>query len=562
MSASVALSDFLQAVRNSGIVPAERLDRIVKQRGLDAAPSSKHAARELIRAKLLTVFQAERLLEGRYRGFLLNQYRIDDILGAGGMGWLYLAHDLQNDRRVVVKVLADRFKLDAGMLARFKLEATAGMRLRHPNIIRTYELGATGNVDYFVMEFVPGLNVQELIDVSGPIPWPQACDVIRQTALALQHAHEQGMVHRDVKPANILVTADGTAKLVDFGLALLDQSIDADEFSLAMVFGHDCLGTADYIPPEQARDSFHVDQRADIYSLGGTLFYALSGRVPFDFPSVRKTIEAHQKLPRPSVRRLVDDVPPRLDAIIQRMMARRPEDRFATAAEVAEVLRPFCRRKRFQFDFRKILKARQKLIRKKIEQKLQEQKSKLQAAARQLEASGQTGSSAALLDTITGAKSRTAGCTVLSLVDPFGIDRTASKIAALSRVHSSGRLAETSDVALATQAAGGGDGVVAIVRTPSTARLLPFDGSEPQTLHPPRVLLGRRDHCDIVLHNGKVSSEHCEFAFEQGSWWLRDLKSKNGVQVNGRRVTEAKLRDGDRVTIAKEFHYRFEESAG
>lgn len=561
MGSSVALTEFLQAVRNSGIVPPERLDRLVKQRGLDAAPSSKHAARELVRAKLLTVFQAERLLEGRYRGFLLNQYRIDDILGAGGMGWLYLAHDLKNDRRVVVKVLADRFKLDSGMLARFKLEATAGMRLRHPNIIRTYELGATGNVDYFVMEFVPGLNVQELVDVSGPIPYKQACDVIRQAALGLHHAHEQGMVHRDVKPANILVTADGTVKLVDFGLALLDQSIDADEFSLAMVFGHDCLGTADYIPPEQARDSFHVDRRADIYSLGGTLFYAISGRVPFDFPSVRQTIEAHQKLPRPSVRKLVDEVPPELDAIIQRMMARRPEDRFATAAEVAKALGPFCERKRFHFDFRKILKARQKLIRKKIEQKLHEQKIKLESARRELEAAGVSGSSAALLDTITGAKSRTAGCTVLSLVDPYGIDRTASKIAALSRVRSSGRLSETSDVALATEAAPGAERVVTSVRTPSTARLLPFHGSEPPTLQPPRVVLGRRDHCDIVLRDGKVSGEHCEFAFEQGSWWVRDLNSKNGIQVNGRRVTEAKLQDGDRVTIAKEFHYRFEESA-
>lgn len=229
--------------------------------------TARETAKLLLRGRVLTPFQAERLLEGRYRGLVIDGYRIREVLGFGGMGCVFIAEDPNEDRKVAIKVLSSEHALDAGMLARMKLEAIAGMRLNHPNIIRTYRMNTTGAVHYLVMELFRGISLHELVALFGPLKWPMVCDIALQAAEALKAAHAMGIIHRDIKPANFLIDKDGVARILDFGLAMMNDVPD-EEFSLSMVFGHDCLGTPDYIAPEQSRDSRRVDSRADIYSLG------------------------------------------------------------------------------------------------------------------------------------------------------------------------------------------------------------------------------------------------------------------------------------------------------
>ena len=227
---------------------------------------------------MLTRYQANRLLAGSRRGLFIDDYKIIEILGFGGMGYLYAADELKTGWKVALKVLSDRYRHDSGMLSRFRLEAEAGLKLSHPNILRTKALNRSediyGVIHYMVLELIRGISLHELLVIrKRTLPWRQACDVICQAAAGLHYAHEQGLVHRDVKPDNMLIRPDGTVKVLDFGLAMIERS--EAEYSMAVIQGQDCLGTADYISPEQSLDSLHVDRRADIYSLGCT-FYFLS----------------------------------------------------------------------------------------------------------------------------------------------------------------------------------------------------------------------------------------------------------------------------------------------
>lgn len=330
-----------------------------KQSEARKRPTAEEIARRLVTRGLINRSQADQLLGGKFREFPIDHYNVVQVLGAGGMGWLYRAVDTKSGEKVALKIFSEHRRDDPSMLARFELESQAGAKLEHPNIIRTHRVRHTSgdnDVDYFVMEFVEGINLEELIGLQGAIPWRQACDLMRQAAMGLQHAHESGMIHRDVKPANLLVEHDGHVKLLDFGLALLDGG--DDEFSLAMIFGHNCLGTADYIAPEQAIDSFSVDATADVYSLGCTFYFALTGVVPFPTKSILAKLESHKKRqPRP-VRERTPDVPEEVAQIVEKMMSKQPQQRYRSAAEVVEALALFARRQPTEFDFEAVLEAR------------------------------------------------------------------------------------------------------------------------------------------------------------------------------------------------------------
>jgi serine/threonine protein kinase len=247
---------------------------------------------------------------------------------------------------------------------RFKLEARAGLLLNHPNIVRTIKLGETDEILYVAMELVEGISMQELIVRQGSLPWPQACSLVAQAATGLQHAHEKGMVHRDIKPGNLLVKKNGMVKVLDFGLALMEK--DEDEFTLAMISGQGCVGTADYISPEQTIDSFAVGPRADIYSLGCTLYCALTGSVPFPGESVAKKLRAHRTKDARPIRDFKAEVPLQVEQIVAKMMARKPNDRFATAADVADALQPHARRDAAAFDFSEVLAQRSEEARQRV----------------------------------------------------------------------------------------------------------------------------------------------------------------------------------------------------
>jgi len=362
-------NDLLGLLEKSRLLSEDQISDAIDRLELPADIAPAELTEALITAGLLTRFQADRLLEGRHRGFFIGNYRCDHILGTGGMGWLYLATDIDSGNPVAVKMLPKRLEGDPGMVARFELEAKAGLLLNHPNVVRTYEHqrteGVYGDVYYVVMEVVRGISLEELIVRNGPLPWPAACDVIRQTAAGLQHAHDNGTIHRDIKPANLLVDADGHVKIADFGLSKIEAEAD-DEFSLQMIFGHDCLGTADYIAPEQTLDSNAVDGRADLYSLGCTFYATLTGKLPFPLKTTKQKLEAQRtRKPRP-VGNLVEDLPPEVIAILEKMISKRPETRFQQASDVCRALSGFSKRTPADFSFEEVLVQRAEFARKKI----------------------------------------------------------------------------------------------------------------------------------------------------------------------------------------------------
>lgn len=347
---------------NSNTLLKNRLDRRARQlANLESeaerkgvVPFTHEFVKSLVTKGLLTRFQAEWLMDGRMDQFTIDQFKVLDILGTGGMGWVYVAEFQETSEKVALKVLTD--KQDKGILARFKLEARAGLKLNHSNIVRTYKIDQTDDLFYVVMELVEGISVQELLDLRKSILWQQACDIVVQAARGLQHAHEAGLVHRDVKPSNLLIQQDGTVKILDFGLARLDD--DEDEFSLAMITGQDCMGTADYMAPEQTIDSYNVDARADIYSLGCTAYFALTGRVPFPVEATAEKLKSHRTKTPQSVRVHNPKIPQQVAEIVAKMMSKEPGQRYESAEEVARLMKPFALRQPTPFNFRSLLATR------------------------------------------------------------------------------------------------------------------------------------------------------------------------------------------------------------
>lgn len=357
---------FLQQLEKSRVLSPEKFRAFEQAAAKVADATDMQLAAAAVRKELLTQLQAEEILNGRGRKLIVGDYLLSDILGYGGMGTVYIGAQRETGERVAIKLLGEQTKHDSGIRARFQLEARAGMKLDHPKLVKTLSLGTVedlyGDTEYMAMELVQGVTLLEGINFSnGPLKWDAAADVVCQAADGLAYLHEKGMVHRDVKPDNILVEVDGNAKLLDFGLTLADQGAFEEEFSLAMIFGHDCLGTADYIPPEQSLDSLQVDARADIYSLGCTLYTALTARRPFPGKKRGDTVKAHRTLPRPRIIDHNPSVPAELSEIVVRMMAIDPEDRPQTMQAVKELLTPFRRRRNWAFQFSQVLIQRREM---------------------------------------------------------------------------------------------------------------------------------------------------------------------------------------------------------
>jgi serine/threonine-protein kinase len=369
MPAATTIDEFLKLLESSRLLSSERFDAVVGQLELDQLEGPQQVADVLVASSALTRYQANRLLEGRRRGLFIDDYRILEILGSGGMGYLYAADELKTGWKVALKVLSDRFRYDKGRLTRFQLEAEAGLKLSHPNILRTKAIHRSediyGVIHYMVLELVRGADLRELLEIRRrTLHWRQASDVICQAAMGLGYAHDKGLVHRDVKPENILIRPDGTAKILDFGLAMIGGS--ETEFSLSTILGQNCLGTADYIAPEQSIDSLNVDCRADIYSLGCTFYFLLTGQVPFPAKSVAKKLEGHRMRRPRRVEELNPKIPERIAKIIRKMMAKSPGRRFQTTCELRRALEPVAHRKPIDFDFEKVLAKRAKIAEERL----------------------------------------------------------------------------------------------------------------------------------------------------------------------------------------------------
>jgi eukaryotic-like serine/threonine-protein kinase len=339
MSAVSTVSEVVERIRKSGLVPPDDLNAFLADSA--SAPVDEDAKSLLARCVdscLLTKFQAERIAAGKYKGFYLGGYVILDQIGAGGMGQVYLAEHTSMRRLVAVKVLHLPVLDDVIARERFIREARAAAALNHPNIVRVFDLNREGKMLYLVMEFVEGVTLQHWISKQGRLNYQTAANYIIQIAQALQHAFECGLVHRDVKPANLLVDRQGVARLLDLGLARSDSE---SESKITGKIGSSILGTADYLAPEQAIDSHNVDIRADIYSLGATLYFLLSGQVMFpEGRTAQKLMFQQWKEPTP-IAQLVPEVPEGLAAVLVRSIAKKREERFQTPSEFAEALMPY-----------------------------------------------------------------------------------------------------------------------------------------------------------------------------------------------------------------------------
>src|SRR5260370_1398370 len=260
------------------------------------------------------------------------------------MGIVYKARQLRRDRLVAVKVINLSLAGESDMVARFRREQFLATRLTHPNLVAAYDAGQVAGLPYLVMEFVEGVDLDQLIEARGSLPVPEGGEVARQAAVGLEHIHEHGLVHRDVKPSNLMLTPSGQVKVLDLGLArLLNESVEGGQITSRGQF----LGTIDYVAPEQCEDSHGVDIRADIYSLGCTLYHLLAGHPPFAAPrysSVFQKLKAHAEALVPPMREHRPDVPEALASALERMLAKDRKDRFASPADVVATLQPISTR--------------------------------------------------------------------------------------------------------------------------------------------------------------------------------------------------------------------------
>jgi WD40 repeat protein len=265
-----------------------------------------------------------------------DRYRIGRLLGQGGMGSVYEAEHLVMGRTVAIKVIRRALTARPAAVERFRREVRAAAALSHPNVVTTLDAEDAGGTHFLVMERVDGESLARVVAARGPLPLIEACEYARQAALGLHHAHAHGLVHRDVKPDNLMLVSGGVVKVLDFGLAALVTEDDAGLTGEQVL-----MGTPDYIAPEQAIDPRAADARADVYGLGCTLFFLLTGRVPYPADTAVAKVIAHRERPIPLARRLSPAVPPGLDRVLARLMAKRPEDRYSSCAEVATALEPF-----------------------------------------------------------------------------------------------------------------------------------------------------------------------------------------------------------------------------
>jgi serine/threonine-protein kinase len=343
--------ELVETIRELELVETDRLAGLSVL--AERCESSRELAVQLIRQEWLTAFQLNQLLQGRGPALRMGPYILMERIGSGGMGQVFKAEHCRLRRMAAVKILRPEKLARNSTLPRFLREAESAAKLSHPNIVAVYDFGAVGETHYLAMEFIEGVDLARLVDDTGPLPVSLACDFIRQAALGLHHAHEQGFVHRDIKPQNLLVAPRGsrrgsqplrvegyagsTVKILDMGLI----RPQGENNELALTHLGVVIGTLDYIAPEQAINAHAVDCRADLYSLGCTFYHLLAGRVPFPDGQPLDKLLYHQTDYPTSIGELRSDVPEEVEDVLLAMLAKNPRERMQTAADAAISLSRF-----------------------------------------------------------------------------------------------------------------------------------------------------------------------------------------------------------------------------
>jgi eukaryotic-like serine/threonine-protein kinase len=349
--AKLSAENFIDYVERSGLVEEDQLrkslDALKMQHGGNLPEDSDLVANHLINANLITQWHADKIQDRKYKGFHLGKYKLLRHIGTGGMSSVYLAEHKLMKRQRAIKVLPKSRVNDSSYLARFHLEAQATASLDHPNIVRAYDVDNDGDQHFLVMEYIDGKDLQNIVKQEGPLPLELACNYIAQTAEGLAYAHQNNLIHRDIKPANLLIDDKGIVRILDLGLALYS---DGNKASLTVAHNENVLGTADYLSPEQAVNSHKVDLRTDIYSLGCTLYFLLTGHPPFTDGSLAQRIAKHQTTMPEDVRKDRPECPRDLVDICVKMMQKKPEKRYQNMKQVAEALETWLANHQYKFE--------------------------------------------------------------------------------------------------------------------------------------------------------------------------------------------------------------------
>jgi serine/threonine-protein kinase len=339
-----SVANLIVALRDSASLHAAQLQEVVNTLQ-NQYHEPRLLAKELMQRGWLTPYQLNQIFLGRGRELVLGPYLLLERIGEGGMGQVFKAWHRVLDRVVALKVIRkDRLECPEAV-RRFQREIVAASRLSHPNIVAAFDADEVEGTRYIALEYVEGTDLTKMVKQSGPLPIAQACDYMRQAALGLQHAFERGLVHRDIKPSNLLVTQgpkgmgssaeQGVVKILDMGLVRME---DANEEENALTNFQATLGTPDYIAPEQARDAHSADIRSDLYSLGCTFYYLLTGRVPFPGNSAMEKLLKHWMEEPTPIEDLRHDVPVELADMVRTLMAKKQEDRYQKPIELVAAL--------------------------------------------------------------------------------------------------------------------------------------------------------------------------------------------------------------------------------
>jgi serine/threonine-protein kinase len=339
MAKKLSREEFLRNLGDSGLFSPEEARHLLDALPNPLEPDGDTLAARLIAAGKLTLFQAKAVRERRFDELVIGNYHVLDRLGEGGMGTVYKARHRRMKRVVAIKVLSKSAGQTDKFVQRFQREVEAVARLSHPNIVLAHDADEAEVGHFLVMEFVDGQDLASTVEKGGPLPIPQAVECIVQAGRALDYAHQKGIIHRDIKPANLMRDVSGVVKVADLGLARFSGQLDAGQKpASALTQAGTIMGTVDFMSPEQAMGSTDIDHRTDIYSLGCTLHFLLTGRPPYEGPTLMAVLLKHRDAAIPSLRAARPEIPPGLDQVYQRMVAKKPEDRFATMAEAVQAL--------------------------------------------------------------------------------------------------------------------------------------------------------------------------------------------------------------------------------
>lgn len=329
-----SVQSLIEALRTYQLLEPEQIEQIAGERFTEP----RTLAKELLRRGWLTAYQINSLFQGRGKDLVLGTYVLLERLGEGGMGLVFKARHVKLGRTVALKVIRKEKLAHPESIRRFRREIQLASKLSHPNVVLAFDADEVGSTHFYAMEYVEGTDLARRLAEPAPLPVAQACDYLRQAALGLQHAHERGLVHRDIKPANLLVTQGGQLKILDMGLARLNNPALDDLANSHLTQQGSVMGTVDYLAPEQAMDSHNVDTRADLYGLGCTIYHLLSGQVPFPGGTALEKLLRHREEQARPIEQLRPDVPPQLAGIIRKLMAKRREDRFTSPADLLAAL--------------------------------------------------------------------------------------------------------------------------------------------------------------------------------------------------------------------------------